>query len=135
LVEDASAARRHGRVSRVIFLALGLLATALGFVGLFVPLMPTTVFLIIAVACFARSSDRLQHWLVTHPRFGPPIEAWNAHGAISPIAKIFAAAGMASGILMFWWVLRPPAIWLAAATAVISACAAYVLTRPSGPPG
>jgi uncharacterized membrane protein YbaN (DUF454 family) len=51
------------------------------------------------------------------------------------MAKIFAAAGMASGILMFWWVLRPPAIWLAAATAVIGACAAYVLTRPSGPPG
>ncbi len=132
-MEDASTGRRLSRVSRAAFLVLGLLATTLGFIGIFVPLMPTTVFLILAVACFARSSERLEAWLLNHPRLGPQIHRWRAHGAISPGAKIFAVAGMASGLTMFWYAVRPPWVWLLVAAAVLLASAAYVLTRPSGP--
>lgn len=132
-MEDLSAGRRRSRLSRAVFLVLGLFATALGIIGIFVPLMPTTVFLILAVACFARSSERLEQWLLTHPRLGPPIHRWRAHGAISPGAKIFAVAGMASGLAMFWYAVRPQWYWLLLAAALLAACAAYVLSRPSGP--
>lgn len=133
-MEDTSAGRPPGRAIRAVYLALGLLATAIGFVGIFVPLMPTTIFLLVAVACFARSSARLETWLLTHPRLGPPIHHWRAYRAISPGAKVFAAIGMASGLFMFAWAVRPPIVWLLAAIAFIGASAAYVLTRPSGPP-
>jgi uncharacterized membrane protein YbaN (DUF454 family) len=54
---------------------LGLIFVGLGFVGAFAPLMPTTIFLILAAACFIRSSSRLEAWVLNHPRFGPTLPA------------------------------------------------------------
>jgi hypothetical protein len=91
------------------------------------------VFFIAAAACFARSSPRLERWLLNHPRIGPAIRAWRADGAISAPAKIAAVAGMTSGYLIFWVTIRPDvplAIFLAV---LLLACAAYVVSRPTGP--
>ena len=105
----------------------------LGIIGAVLPLMPTTIFLIMAAWFFARSSPRLEAWLMGHPRFGASLRAWRDNGAISAHAKAMACAGMAVGFLAFWLGTHP-GIWLAgAAAAFLIASAAYVLSRPTAP--
>ncbi len=121
----------HPRLARWTWLVLGLSCVALGFVGAFVPLMPTTVFLIMAAACFARSSPRLEAWLLNHPRFAPTLRAWRRDRAIPPIAKLMACGGMATGMAIFCWAAHPKPPLLLVVAAVIGLCAAYVVSRPS----
>ena len=117
---------------RILWLAAGLFFTALGIIGAFLPVMPTTVFLLVATACFARSSPRLHGWLVNHPTFGPPIRNWNENGAISRGAKRLAIGTMTAVfalslvIGLTWRVLVPQVVLMAIG-------AAFILTRPDGP--
>lgn len=116
---------------RSLFLALGLAFVALGFVGIFLPVLPTTPFLILAAACFARSSPRLEAWLLDHPRFGPGLRDWRGRGAIPRQAKLMSLAGMSAGFLIFWVASRPgPLPALAVATLMLTGLA-YVFSRPS----
>ncbi|WP_448585006.1 YbaN family protein [Thermaurantiacus sp.] len=86
---------------RLAFLALGVSALVLGLVGVALPLLPTTPFLILAAAAFARSSPRLEGWLLAHPRLGPPLVAWRLNRAIPRPAKWASALGMAAGYAVF----------------------------------
>lgn len=115
---------------RAAYLALGLLMLALGFIGIFVPVMPTTIFVIAAAWCFGRSSPRLEKWLLQHPQFGPPLRAWRESGAISRRAKVTACLGMILGY-GFFLIGAHPGLPLAGLVALIMlGCALYVTTRP-----
>lgn len=118
-------------MTRAIFFVLGCVMVALGVIGAFVPLLPTTVFLIAAAACFARSSPRLETWLLDHPRLGPPLRDWRTYGAISRPAKIMACAGMTFGFLVFCLSARPSVPVAAGVMLALAGCAAYVLSRPT----
>lgn len=120
-------------MGRPVFFALGLLFTALGVVGAFLPLMPTTIFLILAAGCFARSSPRLEAWLLNHRQFGPLIRDWREHGAIPRRAKILAVAGMAGGFAMFLAVAHPSVTPAVIVGLALAACAAFVVSRPGSP--
>jgi len=75
---------------RTILLSFcGLLAVTLGVVGIVVPLLPTTPFLLLAAACFLRSSDRLYRWLTNHRWFGPYIRNYREHRALPLRTKVF----------------------------------------------
>ncbi|MEH0196032.1 YbaN family protein [Caulobacter sp. CCNWLY153] len=121
------------RSVRVGYLIAGFAFTALGIIGAFLPLMPTTIFLILAAGCFGRSSPRLEAWLLNHPRFGPSVRAWRANGAIPRKAKVFACLGMAGGMAVFLLAARPKP-WLGLLVgAIMAACAAFVVSRPAPP--
>lgn len=119
------------RLARPIWIALGFVFVALGFIGALLPLMPTTIFLILAAGCFARSSPRLEAWLLGHKRFGPTLVAWREEGAIPPRAKALACGGIALGYAIFWWGARPSIGVDLAVALVMGACAAFILSRPS----
>lgn len=115
---------------RLLWLLLGLVMLGLGILGAFLPLLPTTIFLILAVGCFARSSPRLEGWLLNHKRFGPTLRAWREEGAIGRRGKIAACLGMAAGFVVFWLAARPTLGLELIVAGVLLACAAYVVSRP-----
>ncbi|MCY4214254.1 MAG: YbaN family protein [Gammaproteobacteria bacterium] len=119
-------ARRH------LWMAFGWASLSMGAIGVVLPLLPTTPFLILAAYCFSRSSQRLHAWLLNHPILGPPIENWRAHRAISGRAKLSALAAMAL-ILALSAAADVPAWVLAAQTVVLAGVAVFLLTRPTPP--
>jgi uncharacterized membrane protein YbaN (DUF454 family) len=116
---------------RPLYFALGLIFVALGFIGVVLPVLPTTPFLIAAAACFARSSRRMEDWLLNHPRFGPLLSAWRARRAIPRPAKLAATAGIALGFALFWFGARPGFVPTVAVAVLMLGGLAYVLSRPS----
>jgi uncharacterized membrane protein YbaN (DUF454 family) len=75
---------------RWLLIIIGLVAVGIGTVGIFVPLLPTTPFYLLAAACFFRSSDRLYQWLIGNKWCGPYIRNYREHRAIPRHAKIVA---------------------------------------------
>ena len=123
---------RHGRVARSLWLVLGLVLVGVGFVGLFVPLLPTTDFMLLAVPCFAKSSPKLEGWLLHHKRFGPPIRAWQRERAVPTHAKVVACVGMTAGFAWYFLSVRPN--WPSAlSVAVVMAATAFWLVRRPTP--
>ena len=92
---------------RTVYFALGWVMVALGFVGAFLPVMPTTIFLILAAWCFSRSSPRFEKWLLEHPVFGPTLVQWRKYGAVPKRVKWIACGGMVFGYGAFF-LFRPP---------------------------
>lgn len=83
--------RKHkSLVVRWVFALLGVTFTALGVVGIFLPVLPTTPFLLLAAACFARASERIYTWLLRHRVLGPVILEWRQHRSIPYRAKRMA---------------------------------------------
>lgn len=119
----------NGR-TRIFWLAGGLISLALGIVGAVLPLLPTTPFVLLAAFCFARSSPRLQAWLENDRHFGPMIENWRRHGAISVRTKIYSLSVMAVSPVATWALDAP--IWaLIAQIVTLMGAATFVATRPS----
>ncbi|ART79194.1 YbaN family protein [Oceanisphaera avium] len=69
---------------RIVFALLGGLALLLGIIGVFLPVMPTTPFILLAAFLFSKSSPKIHAWLVNHPWFGPLIQDWQAHRGVRP---------------------------------------------------
>jgi len=120
---------------RLPLIALGWLCVGLGIVGFVVPLMPGTVFLLVALWAFSRSSLRFHNWLYHHRWLGPPLRSWDAHGVISRPAKGAAVAMMAGSLgYVTLFVAEGLALPLALA-AVMVPVVAYILSRPDRPGG
>ena len=121
-----------GRPQRVLWLCGGYLSLGLAVIGAILPLMPTTVFLLIAAWCFGRSSPALRAKLLANPRFGPTLRDWQEHGSISQRAKRAALLGMGLG-----WLLVAVAFRNLLASALAAGCllpvGLFIVTRPSQP--
>ena len=115
------------------FMTLGLVSTGIGIVGIFVPGLPTTIFLIIALWAFSRSSDRLKLWLWNHPKFGPGLRAWHLHRVIPLRAKWAAVSVMALSVVVLA-VLADSWMTSAIVAAIMTPVAWWICTRRSLPP-
>jgi uncharacterized membrane protein YbaN (DUF454 family) len=128
-VADPARARFRYRVQRLVLLACAWIFLALGIAGVFLPLLPGTLFLIIAAACFTRSSPAFEAWLLDHPRFGPPVRQWRASGIIPRRAKWFACISL----VVSWCILlvtEAPTWVVAGCLVVFVAVALYIVSRP-----
>lgn len=121
--------RAAAHIWRWPLLVAGWVFVGLGIIGAFLPVMPTTIFMIAALACFAKASPRFEQWLLAHPRFGPPLRAWREEGAISTRAKRIAVISMAVSWIIV--VVTSHGVLIALVVgAVLIAVATYVWTRP-----
>jgi uncharacterized protein len=113
---------------RWLLIALGLLATGLGVVGIFVPLLPTTPLLLLAAACFARSSERCHDWLVQHRHLGPIIGGYLDGSGIPLRAKRTAIALVLLTLPPSALLLVPP-VWLKILLILLAAGIVWYLLR------
>jgi len=113
---------------RLLYLSLGLASVALGAAGIVLPLLPTVPFMLLAAFFFARSSPRLEAWIVEHPRFGPHVRAWRERGAIGPAGKRAALFAFALSAVLGLVLLPFP--WLLAPVAAALVGGSWIATRP-----
>ena len=116
---------------RWFWASLGVLSLGLGVIGIALPLLPTVPFILLAAFCFARSSERLHHWLLSHPRFGPVIEDWNQNGAISPRVKRISTLSILIVFAISLALSLRPVILMVQAVA-LGCVAIFIWTRPNG---
>jgi hypothetical protein len=111
----------RSRSARVVLLGVGHTCVALGVIGAFVPIMPTTVFLIVAASCYARASTRFYNRLLAHRAFGPMIRDWQVHRAMTLRSKATALAAIvvAFGLTLAFALKEPWVRWLHLATGLI----------------
>lgn len=116
-------------VVRFILIAVGCISLLLGIAGIFLPLLPTTPFVLLTAWCFYQSSEAFHAWLVQHRTFGPIIRDWQQRRAISRRSKIFALAMLGISLLGLHMSSVPvPA--KAAVTGFLLAIATFIVTRP-----
>jgi uncharacterized membrane protein YbaN (DUF454 family) len=117
---------------RFLWSAFGVACVGLGALGVVLPLLPTTPFLLLAAVAFGKSSPRMHAWMMNHPRLGPPLHNWRAHGAIGRRAKGMAISMMAAAFVASV-ALGVPTYALALQALVLCCCGAFILSRPNPP--
>lgn len=129
--EHVAKTRQHALPSlplRMLMTLAGLLALGLGVLGVFLPGLPTTPFVLLAAACFARASPRLHAWLLQHRGLGPMLRDWEAHRNLTRRTKAVAVGSMLVMVGISMWGLRER--WVALlGLAVLGAVGAWVVLR------
>jgi uncharacterized protein len=120
------------RWQRALWLLAGTLSLLAGIVGIFLPLLPTTPFVLLAALCFSRGCLRCEAWLLNHPRFGPMVRDWRANRAVPLRAKQLSGVMMVIGSAWGWWALPPRFGWLPAV--LCAAVAAWLWRLPNAVP-
>ncbi|CAM4056483.1 YbaN family protein [Pseudoalteromonas byunsanensis] len=111
----------------------GISFVGLGFVGIVLPVMPTTVFFILALACFTRSNPRLANWLLNHNKFGPTLQQWHDYQVIPVKGKCYAGLGMLLGFIILAY--NAPPLWVLISVALCELMVMlYICSKPSHPP-
>lgn len=117
---------------KALWLVGGWACLALGLLGVFLPLLPTVPFVLLAATCFARGSKRWEGWLLGHPRWGPYVRSWRQTHAVPLRAKQWAWATMTASSAWAWFVM-PKWPWLPAV--VCGAVAVWLWRLPTLRPG
>jgi hypothetical protein len=119
----------RSRLHRGLYLALAYICLGLALIGIVLPGLPTTPFVLVAAWAAARGSDRLHQWLMTHRLFGPMVRDWQAQGAVSRRAKWAATLTMLACAIIFF--LTAPRVWMAAlGSSIMGVVAIWLWLRP-----
>ena len=113
----------------VFFLTIGWISFALGLVGIFLPILPTAPFMILAAACFDRGSPRFHAWIVNHRIFGPPIQDWRRNRAIRPKYKAIAGVTMGGSIVLVWFMDTIPLAGKISYAFLLTLVFGYIVSR------
>lgn len=117
------------RLISIIWVALAAISFSLGVVGIFLPLMPTTVFMLIAVYCASKGSTRFEQWIRSRHYVGPLLQTWEQERAIPRRAKLAAMSMLALSVMIVNWSLGPGLLrWVVVGLLVIIAL--WLATRP-----
>ncbi len=124
---------KRSRVVKVLWLTAGFFLVGIGMVGIIVPGLPTTPFMILAAACFARSSQRFYRWVITNRLFGPQVRRFREGQGISLRGKVFSVSAMSLFILLSVIFFIPDHLWWVKALALVlgGTGVVYILTRPT----
>ena len=120
-------------VVRYLLLGTGWLSVALGVVGIFLPVLPTTPFLLLAAACFVRSSRRFYDWLVMHPRLGPWFRDYLEGNGVPLKGKVYSIIAMWLSIALYCW-LEPMPWARAGMLTSVALVTIYILRLKTLPP-
>ncbi len=114
---------------KILWITLGITSLFLGLIGILLPLLPTTPFLLLSAFSFSRSSERLHSWLVNHRHLGTPIRNWQESGSISRPAKVLALCVIAATFLTsLLFGVREVIIVIQAI--VLGIVSVFIITRP-----
>ena len=127
---DGEPRRTNSQLRIRVLRGIGLICFSLGFVGLFVPLMPTTIFWILAVWAFASSAPELRQKILEHPRFGTVVGDFTEFGVLSRRGKMWSLLGIFGGLALSAWLTNLSWVWLGALALVLSPLAVFLITRP-----
>ncbi len=94
----------------LMFKTIGIVFVGLAILGVMLPILPTTPFLLVAAGCFAKSSPKMQRWLLTNKIFGPMINDWQQHRSIPKKAKYIALSSIVLSVAWSSYMLK--SIWL-----------------------
>ncbi len=122
------------RIKQGVIMALGFFFVGLGFAGAVLPVLPTTPFLLVALWCFTRSSDRFHHWLYTHRLFGPTLQLWEEYRVIPPIAKMVAVTTMTCSVAYMAFFSEAPWYAITPISAFMACVAWWIISRPNAVP-
>ena len=120
-------------MSKLFLLSLGWICVSLGFIGIFVPGLPTTIFLIIALWAFTKSSSKLRLWLLNNKRFGPILRNWQEHKVVPHRAKIVMVIMQAFVVIIVQYTFENLIITFGL-TVILVIVAWYVISLPSRVP-
>ena len=112
-------------------LAAGWSSLGLGIIGIFLPLLPTTPFVLLSAYCFSKSSPRLHHWLTQQPTLGPMIQNWERYGSISKGAKVTATVLMVGLFFVSFLILQIGILLKGLLLFIAVGVLSYIWTRPS----
>jgi uncharacterized membrane protein YbaN (DUF454 family) len=118
---------------RYVLLACGWLALGLGAVGIFVPVLPTAPFVLLAAACFMRSSERLHRWLVEHPTFGSHISDYLAGDGLKRRTKVVALTTLWASVAVSTVFFVPLLVADLLIIAIAAGVSVYILRLPTCP--
>ncbi|MCY4644950.1 MAG: YbaN family protein [Bacteriovoracales bacterium] len=121
-----------GWIFRFTLLFIGSLSLGLGFLGAFLPLLPTTPFVLLAAYCFSKTHPRFYRWLRSLPVVGPSIEEWNDRGIIRRSAKVTATFALLCISLFLWFRPLIPLSVKLTAYGVFMVVITFVVSRPEG---
>ena len=120
--------RKRPTLRQTLLVAAGLVALGLGLIGIVLPGLPTTPFVLLAAACFARASPRLHRWLTNHRYLGPMVRDWEANRSLSLRVKWIAITMMGTMVLLSAWQFsaRP---WLQGGVLALGLVGGWVVWR------
>ena len=117
------------RMKRICWLGLAWLFFGIGFAGMFLPLLPTTVFMLLALACASRGSPRFARYIREHPQIGPTLVAWERERAIPLRARVMAVSMLAVSMLIILFTVSVLAVKVSLLV-FLSLLALWLATRP-----
>lgn len=119
------------QVIKSLYLVVGSISLVLGILGIFLPLLPTTPFLLLTAFCYSRSSEKFHLWLIHHPHLGQPIRDWESKGVIRLKYKLMATAMLLISVVFIFSKDSIPGFGQIGFSVFACSILLFIWTRPS----